>query len=50
MLTDAEKAEFIERIVSLLQIDVIQKKERDEIYKICIAACGNEMARSRREG
>ena len=50
VLTDTEKENFLERIRALLEIDVIQRKERDEIYRICLVACGNEMARMRQEG
>ena len=49
-LTDDEKEDFLERIRNLLDIDVIRKEERNEIFKICLAACGNAMAGVRQEG
>ena len=43
ILTDAEKQDFLERMQSLLDIDVITKDVRDMIFSICLAACGNAL-------
>ena len=43
-LTMAEKRDFLERMRELVLCGVIGREERDEIYKICIAACGNAMS------
>lgn len=39
VLTGEEKAEFLSRVQSLLDTDVITKEVRDEIYKTLIIAC-----------
>ena len=44
-LTMAEKRDFLERIRELVLCDVIQKEDRDAIFKICLKACNREMAR-----
>lgn len=48
-LTIAEKRDFIERIRTLVMQDVIQKEERDEIYRVCMAACDRELAKLKEE-
>lgn len=48
-LTIAEKRDFLERIRKLVMQDVIQKEERDEIYRVCMAACGRELAKLKEE-
>ncbi len=48
-LTMAEKREFLERIRELTMIDVIRRAERDEIYRILLAAADRELARLREE-
>ena len=48
-LTIAEKRDFIERIRTLVMQDVIQKEERDEIYRVCMAACYRELAKLKEE-
>ena len=48
-LTIAEKRDFIERIRTLVMQDVIQKAERDEIYRVCMAACDRELAKLKEE-
>ena len=48
-LTIAEKRDFIERIRTLVMQNVIQKEERDEIYRVCMAACDRELAKLKEE-
>ena len=48
-LTISEKRDFIERIRTLVMQDVIQKEERDEIYRVCMAACDRELAKLKEE-
>ena len=48
-LTIAEKRDFIERIRTLVMQDVIQKEDRDDIFRVCMTACDRELAKLRRE-
>ena len=48
-LTMAEKRKFLERITELVKDNVLNRNDRDEIYRICVAACGRELARIRQE-
>ena len=44
-LTMAEKRDLLDRIRKLVLADVIKKKDRDEIYRVCMAACSRELAK-----
>ena len=44
-LTMAEKRDFLERIRSLVMMDVIQNADREEIYRVCMTACARELAK-----
>lgn len=48
-LTMAEKRDFLERIRILVLQDVIRKEERDDIFRICMAACDRELAKLKKE-
>ena len=42
-LTQAEKRELIEKITELVKCGVLNRSDRDDIYRICFAACDREM-------
>ena len=48
-LTTAEKRDLIERVTELVKIDVIKKKDRDDIFRVCMAACSRALAGMREE-
>jgi len=48
-LTMAEKRDLLERIRELVLIDVIRKEDRDAIFRVCMAACGRELAKLKNE-
>jgi len=45
----AEKRDLLERIRELVLIDVIRKEDRDAIFRVCMAACGRELAKLKDE-
>ncbi|MBR3374402.1 MAG: hypothetical protein IKG71_01240 [Firmicutes bacterium] len=45
VLTAAEKLNLIERITELVNIDVLNREDRDTIYWVCLVACDREMAK-----
>ena len=48
-MTMVEKRNFLERITAMVKDDVLSKEDRDDIYRICLAACDRELARLRLE-
>ncbi len=44
-LTMTEKRDLIERITELVKNDILNKEDRDNIYRVCLAACGRELAK-----
>ena len=44
-MTMAEKRDLIERITELVKNDILNKEERDNIFRVCLAACGRELAK-----
>ena len=48
-MTMAEKRGFLERIREMTLFDVLQKEDRDNIFRICKAACKREMAMQKEE-
>lgn len=48
-LTMAEKREFLERMRELVLNDILNREDRDEIYRVCLVACDREMARMKEE-
>ena len=47
-LTQAEKRDFIERMTSLIENNILNRDDRKEIYCVCLVACDREMAKIRR--
>ena len=44
-LTMAEKRDLIERITELVKNDILNKEDRDNIFRVCLAACGRGLAK-----
>ena len=44
-LTMAEKRDLIERITELVKNDILNKEDRDNIFRVCFAACSRELAK-----
>ena len=49
-LTQAEKRDFIERMTSLIENNILNRDDRKEIYCVCMVACDRELAKIKREG
>jgi hypothetical protein len=43
-LTMAEKRDLIERITELVKNDILNKEDRNDIFRVCLAACSRELA------
>ena len=48
-MTKAQKHDLLERIETLSKIDVLTREDRDDIYRICLAACSRALARWKEE-
>ena len=48
-MTMAEKRDLLERIRELALNDILKKEDRDDIYRVCLAACDREMAKMKEE-
>lgn len=48
-LTAVEKHDLIERVTELAKINVIKKNDRDDIYRVCLAACSRAIAEMRED-
>ena len=48
-MTMAEKRDFLERLRDLTLHDVLNREDRDTIYRVCMAACDREMAKLKEE-
>ena len=44
-LTMAEKRVLLERIRELVMNGILNKADRDDIYRICLVACDRELAK-----
>ena len=44
-MTMAEKRDLIERITELVKNDILNKEDRDDIFRVCLAACNRELAK-----
>ena len=44
-MTKAEKRDLIERITELVKNDILNKEDRDDIFRVCLAACSRELAK-----
>ena len=50
VLTAAEKLNLIVRITELANIDVLNREDRDAIFRVCLVACDREMAKTKKLG
>lgn len=48
-LTMAEKRDLIERITELVKNNVLNREDRDDIFRVCMVACDRELAKIRME-
>ncbi len=48
-LTVVEKRNLIERIMELVKNDVLNREDRDDIYRVCLAACDRELAKMKED-
>ena len=48
-LTMAEKRDLIERITELVKHDMLNRSDRDDIYRVCMVACDRELAKLKEE-
>lgn len=48
-MTMAEKRDLIQRITDLVKNDILNKEDRDDIYRVCLAACDRELAKLKEE-
>ena len=48
-LTMEEKQEFLERMREMIMTDILNREDRRQIYIVCLAACGREMGKLRKE-
>ena len=48
-LTMDEKRSFLKQIRDLTLENVIRKEDRDDIYRVCLAACARELEKLRQE-
>ena len=44
-LTMAEKRDLIERITEMVKNDILNRADRDDIYRVCLVACDRELAK-----
>jgi DNA-directed RNA polymerase subunit alpha len=44
-LTMAEKRDLIEWVTELVKNDILNKEDRDDIFRVCLAACSRELAK-----
>ena len=48
-LSSCDKRELLDRISEILKTDILTKSDKRAIYSVCLAACGREMAKMRKE-
>lgn len=44
-LTPVEKYDLIKQITVLVSINVLNREDRDDIFRVCLVACDREMAK-----
>ena len=44
-MTMFEKRDLIERVTTLVRYNVLSREDRDDIFRICLAACDRAIAR-----
>ena len=49
-LTMAEKRDLLERIRELVMNDVLNRADRDDIFRVCLAARDRELSKMKEEG
>ena len=48
-LTMAEKREFLERMESMIKDNILNREDRNAIYRVCLAACSRGLAELHKE-
>ena len=48
-LTMAEKRDLIKHITELVKGGVLNRSDRDEIYRVCLVACDREIAKMKED-
>ena len=48
-VTMAEKRDLLERVRELVMNDVLNRADRDSIFRVCLAACGRELAKMKED-
>ena len=48
-MTMAEKRDLIERITELVKNNILNREDRDNIFRVCLAACSRELAKLKEE-
>ncbi len=48
-MTMAEKRDLLERIRELTLHDILNKEDRDTIFRVCMVACDRELAKLKKE-
>ena len=48
-MTMAEKRDLLERIRELTLNDILNKEDRDDIFRVCMVACDRELAKLKKE-
>lgn len=48
-MTMAEKRDLLERIRELTLNDILNKEDRDTIFRVCMVACDRELAKLKKE-
>lgn len=47
-LTMSEKRDLIERVTELVKHDVLNRSDRDDIFRVCLVACDRELSKIRK--
>ena len=47
-LTMSEKRDLIERVTELVKHDVLNRSDRDAIFRVCLVACDRELSKIRK--
>jgi hypothetical protein len=48
-LTMAEKRDLIERVTELVKADVLNRADRDDIFRVCLVACDRELSQIKKQ-
>lgn len=44
----SEKRDLIERVTELVKHDVLNRSDRDDIFRVCLVACDRELSKIRK--